>query len=197
MTPVFRAADFLQAFLKLLPRGRVWPRDTDAVQNRALLGLNTVYENNSARALSLLKDAFPASTYELLPEWEATLGLPDPCVGPSPTVQQRVSQVVARLTGTGGQSIGYYRSVATTLGYDITIQQFVPSRCGQSLGKPLGGLDWAFAWQVTAPAFTVHKFRLGASTVGEPLAYWNNNVLTCELSAIAPAHTILNFQFSE
>jgi uncharacterized protein YmfQ (DUF2313 family) len=196
MTPIFRAADFLQAFLKLLPRGRVWPRDTDAVQNQALLGLNTVYEDNSARALSLLKDAFPASTFELLPEWEATLGLPDPCAGSAPSIQARVSQVVTRLTKTGGQSVPYFTGVAASLGYTVTITQFAPSRFGNRFGMPFGGTDWAHAWQVNAPTFTVNSNRFG-SGFGDRFASWGNTVLQCELQALAPAHTVLNFSYTE
>lgn len=196
MTPVFQALDFLRAFLALLPRGRVWPRDADAVQNQTLLGLNTIYESNSARGVQLLTDAFPASTFELLPEWEATLGLPDPCAGSSPSTQARVSQVVARLTGTGGQSIPYFKGLAASLGYDITITQFSPSRFGGAFGMPFGDADWAHAWQINAPQFTVNYASFGGA-FGAAFAAWNNTVLQCETQALAPAHTILNFSYTE
>jgi len=191
-----RAADFLQAFLKLLPRGRVWSRDLGSVQNRTLLGLNTSYETNTARANQLLVDAFPGTAYELLPEWESTLGLPDPCAGPAPTIQARRAQVVARLTATGGQSVPYFIELAATLGYTVTITQFMPSRFGKRFGTPFGGRDWAHAWEINAPSFSVNKLRFGDS-FGVPFAYWTNNVLQCELLALKPAHTILNFSYSE
>ncbi|MDF3939573.1 DUF2313 domain-containing protein [Achromobacter denitrificans] len=191
-----RAGDFLQAFMSLLPRGRVWSRDASSVQSRALLGLVTVYEVNTARANQLLVDAFPGSTYELLPEWELTLGLPDPCAGPAPTIQARRAQVVARLTATGGQSIPYFTGLANRLGYDVVVRQFMPSRFGKRFGTPFGGEDWAHAWQVNAPTFTVNRLHFGDS-FGGPFAYWNNNVLQCELLASKPAHTLLNFSYSE
>lgn len=190
------AADFLQAFLKLLPPGRVWSRDSGSVQNGALLGLNTIYETNTARANQLLVDVFPGSTFELLPEWEATLGLPDPCAGEAPTIQARVAQVVARMTATGGQSVSYFKNLAAKLGYTVTISQFVPSRFGACFGKPFGGADWAYAWRVNAPTFTVNLNRFGGA-FGASFSWWNNNVLQCELAAAAPAHTILNFSYSE
>lgn len=196
MTPTFSVTDFLRAFLALLPRGRVWPRDPDTVQSRTLAGLNTVYASNSARASALLADAFPGSTYELLPEWEQTLGLPDPCAGTSPTIQARRAQVVARIAAVGGQSASYFQRVAQNLGYTVTITQFVPSRFGARFGARFGGLDWAHAWQVNAPTFTVNVNRFGGAFAA-PFAAWNNNVLQCELQALAPAHTILNFQYSE
>lgn len=191
-----RAGDFLRAFMSLLPRGRVWSRDVSSVQSRALLGLVTIYEDSTARANQLLVDAFPGSTYELLPEWELTLGLPDPCAGPAPTIQARRAQVVARLTATGGQSIPYFTGLAKSLGYEVTVTQFMPSRFGKCFGTPFGGVDWAHAWQINAPTFTVNRLRFGDS-FGSPFSYWTNNVLQCELQSVKPAHTVLNFSYSE
>lgn len=195
MAPNFSASDFLQAFLKLLPRGRVWSRDPSSVQNQALLGLNSIYATGTSRANQLLVDAFPGSTYELLPEWESTLGLPDPCAGEQPSIQARRAQVVARLTATGGQSIAYFTAMAANLGYSITINQFMPSRFGKRFGTPFGGEAWAHAWQVNAPVNTVQKAVFGGS-FGPPFAYWSNNVLQCELLAAAPAQSVLNFSYS-
>lgn len=100
--PNYSAADYLSAMQALMPRGRVWPKDSDATQTQVLGGLVQVYARNTARANNLLVDAFPGMSAELLPEWEATLGLPDPCAGVAPTVAARNAQVLARFTGLGG-----------------------------------------------------------------------------------------------
>jgi len=197
LAPNLTSADYLRAFQALMPRGRVWPRDPDAVQTQVFTGLNQVYARNTARANYLLVDSFPATTYELLPEWESALGLPDPCAGASPTVQQRRAQVAARLANSGGQSAAYYIGFAAKLGYGITVTNFAPFRCGQSnCGQQLGNADWFFTWAVNAPLNTVVRFTAGQSAAGEPLGSWNNNVLECELKAVAPAHTVLQFRYS-
>lgn len=193
--PNYQAADFLAALQACMPRGRVWPKDVDAVQTQTLAGCATPFATHSARANNLLVDAFPASPEELLPEWEQTLGLPDPCAGEAPTIQLRKAQVLARFTAVGGQSAAYFISLAATLGYEITITQFAPFRFGDVFGTPMYGVAWAFAWQVNAPTFSVHKFEFGVDTFGEPFSYWNNNVLQCELQRYAPAHTYLLFNY--
>ncbi|CAB3742479.1 hypothetical protein LMG24238_06888 [Paraburkholderia sediminicola] len=193
--PDYSAADYLQALQTHLPRGRVWPRDPDAIQTAVLSGFTPCFAALTTRANYLLVDAFPPSTFELLPEWESTLGLPDPCAGEAPTTQQRVAQVVARLTATGGQSIAYFTAVAAALGYAITITQFVPSRFGKNFGTLFGGTAWAFAWQVNAPTFTIAGLQFGGS-FGTPFASWGNNVLQCELQRFAPAHTTVLFSYS-
>lgn len=180
-----------------LPRGRVWPaRDNlNCVQAQTLAPLMDTYSRLAARDAHLLVDAFPQTAYELLPEWEYTLGLPDPCAGTSPTLQQRQQQVVARLTARGGQSIDYFINFAASLGYPITITQFAPFRVGQTVGQSLNGEAWAFAWQINAPTFTVEQFRVGRDTVGEPLANWGNTVLQCEMNRLKPAQTTLLFSY--
>lgn len=194
--PFYTAADYLAALQALMPRGRVWPRDSDATQTKALSGLTPTYERQNAAANNLLVDAFPASTLQLLPEWEETLGLPDPCAGASPTIQGRRAQAVARFTGRGGQSINYMVSFAASLGYDVTVEQFSPFRVGQSaVGQPICGETWAHAWRVHSSTSTVYEFRTGSSAVGEPLASWGNAVLECELRALAPAHTVVLFSY--
>lgn len=192
--PLLLAADFLKAFQALMPVGPVWPRDPDAVQTRALSGLMPTYERQAARANNLLVDSFPATTTELLPEWEETLGLPDPCAGPQPTIQQRRAQVVARFTAGGGQSPAFFVQYALTLGYSVTIQQFAPSTFGRPFGLPMGGAAWAHTWQVTIPGSLVdHRFEFGADAFGEPFAVFGFTVLQCELNRLKPAQTILLF----
>lgn len=194
---LYTAADYMAAFQSLLPRGRVWSRDPDTTLAATVAGLTEIYERTNARANDLIAEAFPATTFELLPEWEATLGLPDPCAGISPTIQQRRGQVLARFCGTGGQSAGYMINYAHSLGYIVTITQFTASRAGQSrVGQPMCSEAWTSVWMVNAPNNTVTRSRVGLSAAGEPLASWGNQVLRCELQAIAPAHTTLLFNFT-
>ena len=195
--PIYVAADYARAFLSLLPFGRAWSRDPDALPTQVVGAMMPTYERQTDSAANLLVDAFPSTTVDLLPEWEATLGLPDPCAGESPTLQQRQAQVLARFLDTGGASLAYFVSFAATLGYDITIDQFSPRRFGSSFGRPFGGDAWAFAWQVNAPQFTVTQRKFGQSLFGEPYAVWENDVLTCELNRLKPAHTVLLFSFTE
>ncbi len=190
------ASDFLAAFQRLLPRGPVWPRDADATMTQALSGLMPTYERSTAAANALLVDTFPASTVQLLPEWQQSLGLPDPCAGASPLLSQSQAQVVARLTARGkNQSQAYFVNFADALGYDITITQFAPFRAGVSTaGQPCCNAAWAYAWQVNAPQFSIDYFTAG-DAAGEPLASWGSTVLQCEIERLAPAHTTVIFNY--
>ncbi|MGF6549301.1 YmfQ family protein [Paraburkholderia youngii] len=194
--PNYQASDFAAAIHALMPRGLVWPRDPTAVQAQVINGLAPTWVRHTQANNQLLVDAFPATAVELLPEWESTLGLPDPCAGSSPTLQGRQQQVVARLTNSGGQSVPYFIEYARTLGYTVSVAEYTPFRMGQqAMGDQLGGPDWAYTWSINAPLASLTSFRMGQSAMGEPLESWNNAVLECELSEIKPAHTVLLFTY--
>ncbi|WP_175980069.1 YmfQ family protein [Caballeronia zhejiangensis] len=194
--PNYQASDFASVIHALMPRGLVWPRDPTAVQAQVIAGLGPTWARHTQANNQLLVDAFPATAVEMLPEWESTLNLPDPCAGSSPTLQGRQQQVVARLTNSGGQSVPYFIGYAKTLGYTVTVTEFTPFRVGQQrMGCQLGTQDWAFTWQINSSLNTVAYFATGQSYVGQALASWGNAVLQCELTAIKPAHTYLNFAY--
>jgi uncharacterized protein YmfQ (DUF2313 family) len=159
-------------------------------------GLAPTYGRVDRAAQELLVDAFPATVGPLLPEWESSLGLPDPCTGQLPSSEQRRARVLARFVASGGQSAAYFVGYAAALGYRVTVTNFAPFRCGASAcGHPLGGPAWAHTWRITAPITTITPFRCGASAAGDPLASWGNALLECELSPLAPAHGIVQFAY--
>lgn len=194
--PVYSDDDYLSAIKQLLPRGRAWLSDGSSTRERLLRGLAATWTRVNQADANLLIDAFPATAQFLLPEWEASLGLPDPCAGLAPTIALRQAQVVQRLTDAGGQSRAHYIDVAAQLGFTISITQFAPFRAGQShAGDSLGG-PWSFyTWQVNAPLQSTSYFRAGMGAAGEPLQSWGNDLLECAISELAPAHTSLLFGY--
>ncbi len=193
--PVLLAADFAKALQSLMPRGRVWPRDADAMQTKVCAGLAPTYERQSARAADLLVEAFPATTVELLEEWELSLGLPDPCAGEAPTIAERQAQVLTKFIGLASANKDYIIALMALLGYTITITQFTFHKVTSPVDYPLYGVEWANAWQVNAPLDTISYFTV-MSGVDEPLSTWGNEVLECVIEALAPAHTVVVFAYS-
>ena len=224
--PPWTSADFADAFQRHLPTGPVWPRDPDTTQRAAIEALMPTYQRSWSLACDLPAETFPASCVYLLPDWESSLGLPDPCAGPNPTIAQRQAHVVARLTQSSGPSMPSLMAFAAALGggginlltgedgqvltaedgtslaaltggYQITITEFAPSRLGVfRLGQRLQSAQWAHVWQITTPAVVVTPFRLGQGRLGERFQTWGSSVLECEMQRIKPAHTILRFAYT-
>ena len=196
MAAQYSANDYLSALKALLPPGRVWRASPGSPQEMVLTAIAAGLARLDAAAQNLLVDAFPATSDQLLPEWEATTGLPDPCAGSSPTLQQRQGQVAARVASTGGQSAEFFVDYAARLGFPITIENCATFRAGESgAGDAVAGDDWAHTWIVKAPLTNLVEFRADVSAAGEPLASFGNAVLECELLALKPAHTVLLFEY--
>jgi uncharacterized protein YmfQ (DUF2313 family) len=194
--PIASAVDYLWQFQRLLPRGRVWHRGWGTVQAADLLTLMPTWARLHARAGEVIAETFPCTVAaEMLPEWEATLGLPD--CAPLGTVQQRQQAVCAKFSMRGGQSIDYFVELAAAYGYTITIEQYSAFRVDiNRADEPLYGDGWDYAWTVVASAETVTYFSVDRSHVEEPLAWWGNAQLECLIEKYAPAHTIPMFEYT-
>ena len=171
----FSADDYASALRRHLPRGRAWSDDPGSPFLATLRGLTDIYRQSDADAVGLLADAFPVEPVDLLPEWESSLGLPDPCMAATPTLRQRQAAVYARFIAGGGLSRQHYIDFAAALGFTIEIVVYSTCRCRySSMGDALYNEIWAFVWGV----------RILSSTSGlEP------SVLLCELNSIKPAET--------
>jgi uncharacterized protein YmfQ (DUF2313 family) len=190
----YSAEDYLAQFQRLLPRGRVWNRGLELIQDFELLVLMPAWSRLQAALNTLIPDFFPCTTDNLLPEWAETLGLPNDCTGPLSKQELKLA-VCAKFTARGGQSKEYFIAVAKALGYTITITEYAPFRCGiNRCGDGNLGDQWAFVWKITAQSPMIY-FLVGQSTARERLRYWGDPLLECTLEAIAPAHTILIFAY--
>jgi len=162
-----------------MPRGRLWPQQPGTVQEAVRLAIGKTFERSDGDANMLLETSLPGSLTPLLPEWEATLGLPDPCAGAAPTFAQRCDQVRGRFVNAGGQSRQHFIDFAAALGFTISITNYAPFRVGIStVGNAVAGDEVIFTWGVTIDAVTGDL----------PIA-----VLKCELEAIQPAEGTLIF----
>lgn len=189
-------AAYATAVMQHLPSGDAWPREPGTALHRWAEWVGAELARVDLRAADLLREADPRATYEMLAEWEAEYGLPDPCRPLNATIEQRRNALLARITAKGGQSRAYFTDVAAALGYTVTIEEFAPFRFGRGrFGEPMFGDAWAFAWRMRAPETTVVPFRFGRSAFGEPLRSWGNAQLECVLARLKPAHTVLIFAY--
>lgn len=184
MVSLFSTDDYTRALQSLMPSGQAWTRKKDAVQTCVLRALAESYQQSDADALALLHGGFPATADMFLPEWELTLGLPDPCIlNDEETINARRRAVVAKLTSPGALSRKYFTDVAWALGFTITITEYRPFRAGMSgAGMPLNQGDWPYTWCVTVVSPPV-----------TPDNYDAYQQMVCTLTRESPSETLLIF----
>ncbi|EOU3080263.1 YmfQ family protein [Yersinia enterocolitica] len=189
--------EYTAAIQSLMPGGLVWPKISGGVQTSTLRALARSYQRSDEDARDLLDAAFPSTATAMLPEWEATLGLPDLCaIGEIDSIIQRQRAVVSKLFGIGGQSVAYFTRIAGAMGYTISITQYRQACSGMSVcGDAINGEEWPFTWLITAPETTINYAQCGLTYCGDPLRSWGNKQLECRLTVLNPSHTILKFGY--
>lgn len=189
--------EYTAAIQSLMPGGLVWPKISGGVQTSTLRALARSYQRSDEDARDLLDAAFPSTATAMLPEWEATLGLPDLCaIGEIDSMIQRQRAVVSKLFGIGGQSVDYFIRVAAALGYTISITQYRQACTGMAVcGDAINGEEWPFTWLITSPETTINYAQCSLTYCGDPLRTWGNKQLECRLAVLNPSHTILKFGY--
>jgi uncharacterized protein YmfQ (DUF2313 family) len=190
--PYFSASDYLGAMQSLMPVGKVWPKEVDSVQAKVLQGLAASFTRSNANANNLLIDTFPSTTSGMLPEWEATLGLPDTCctTDSAITIDQRRVRVAEKYASVGGQSRQYFINLAAHLGYtDVSISEFSPMTCESPCDRAVYGEDWRFVWQMNVGDYIAIHNMTCEDPCDSPLRSWQANELQCRVNQLKPAHT--------
>lgn len=188
---------YLDMLLKLLPRGAAWPREAGTTLYKLLDAMAAEFERVHGRAFELIEEADPATTNELLPEWEHELGIDvDPTLPPAESTETRRLRVLTRDTEIGGQSNGYIIDQAAKLGYAITITEYREAKAGVArAGDRITNTTWPYVWTVNVPDATVQYARAGKATAGDRLRVTDAELLEIVIGRIAPAHTEVIFSY--
>lgn len=135
---------------------------------------------------------------DFLPDQERVYALSP---SPNDTLQQRCQRVLAKMSETGGLSREYFIRLAKSLGYDITITEPEPFRCGRNrCGDRLWIREIIWVWIVkinSGEQIPVYRFRCGRSATGERLLSFGYNALENIFNELKPAHTQVVFDYSE
>ncbi len=194
--------DYLAQLKALLPEGPAWPKDEDTVLHDLLRGIAEEFARVHNRDLDLLQEVNPQTTLEMLEDWERICGLPGDCDVLSDTIAERRANVVNQLRARGGQSLGYFKNIAETIGYpNPKITEFRPFVCGLSevgVDTLNGDADCRFVWRVDIGDARVNYFRAGLSQAGkDPLAKISGGEdLQCKLEKLKPAHSTLKYNYT-
>ncbi|TFW71409.1 hypothetical protein C3Y98_04705 [Methylotenera oryzisoli] len=190
------AESYLQQLQALLPQGPAWPREEGALNTKLLDAWSAELARVDARIEALINEADPRVTSELLADWEALAGLPDPCVTVDQTVDQRRLALVSKLTNLGGQSRQYFINLATSMGYaDATIDEYKPMNCNDNCNDALYSDNDRFYWTMNLPSDGGIFIANCQSPCDSPLQSWGDEAIECRINKYKPAHTTVIFAY--
>lgn len=184
----------------LLPSGPAWDPELVPEIDLILQGVALEFSRIEGRALDALNEMDAAGVSELVPDWEAIMELPDPCLGLNPAFEDRRLAVRRRLFEVGGQSRAYFIEIAVRQGYpDATITEHRAPRMGRSRFGVAHFGTWSaqFMWTLnTGPRRRLGR-RFGASFWGERFGMNPSGALECVIRRAAPAHALEFINYGE
>lgn len=167
-----------------------------AGEDALLQGLAPEFARMHNRLGDLLRESDPRETDELLIDWERAFGLPDECCSVDADIDTRIALLVARVRGAGTPTAQYFIDLAALFGFEITVTELQPYTVRSPVSFPLYPAAIRFVWRVTSPNTFTQRFTV-KSTVGSPLARWGNPILECLINRAKPAHTYVQFIYSD
>lgn len=185
------AEGYLEMLQALLPRGPAWPRGPDAVLTRLLAAVAGELAALDRAGEALLDEIHPGSTYDLLPDWERVLGLPDRCSGAlSGTITGRRSVVVQALRRQSDMTPAAYVAIARDMGYATDVVERDQATARRVAGVDTSGERWRHVWWLRVQTGSRVRYFDTLSHVGTALASRVRDAeLECRIRRAAPAHT--------
>lgn len=182
----------------LLPAGPAWDPELVPEIDLVLQGVAVEFARLEGRAVDLLNEMDPAGVSELVPDWEAVMGLPDACLGPNPAFEDRRLAVRRRLVEVGSQSRAYFLDIAVSQGYpNPSITEHRAPRMGRSRfgAAHFGTWNAQFMWTLNTGSRQKQGRRFGVSYWGERFGTNPGNALECLIRRSAPAHTVMHINY--
>lgn len=192
------ALEYRSQLRALLPQGPAWPREPGTLLGGLLYGYAEEFARIDAAAARLLDEADPRSAYDLLADWETTLGLPDECTAAADTISGRQLACYAKLAVLGGQTPAVYIAIAASIGIEIEIHEFDPDVDDYDESLDISGGKWRFVWRVDVLSVVDYEvFRAGSGAAGDRLKEGGALDLECIINRAKPAHTHVVFTYPE
>ncbi len=173
------AESYQGQLLALLPTGPLWRFKPGGILRSLFLAFSDALARVHARACGLRAEADPRTTYELLPDWEASCGLPDGCLPSGGSIAQRQAAVVARITAVGGCNDAYFIALAAQLGFTAEVVRLGPNEWRMDVAEDVA-ITWATA---------------GDAVAGDPIRSWGATQLECLINRYKPAHEVGTFAY--
>ena len=199
MSVVLRTeADWLEQLRALLPPGPAWDPDFAPEIDAILWALAAEFARLDARAVNLLEEIDPLTMVELLTDYERVMELPDECLGPYTTFDERKREVLRRLVGIAGQTPEWFRQLAVEHGYtNARVIEYRAPRFGRArFGRDRFG-TWAqqFFWRLALGERLAGGSRFNVTRFGERFGGNPNSAIECLVQRWMPAHTVVDFSY--
>lgn len=145
----------------------------------------------------LLDESDPRTAMELFADWELDYGLPDCCSGELPDMAVRRALLLSKIRNTGLDPVpATFIALAALFGMTITIEELQPYTVRSAVNARLYPLSVRYVWRVVSSLTSLKRFTV-KSFVNDTLSVWGNEQLECLINRLKPAHTFVQFIYTD
>lgn len=196
--PADREVAYGAGLAQMTPVGAAWCRAPGSVLRGVIDAIGAVLARLHTSAEQTLGQAIPERARSMLPELEASVGLPTACLPElAPTLPLRAAEAALRWRAIGGASPAYFVALARSAGFVTRITEYRPSRFGQPLfGAALVDAAASHWWKLSVESDGGGgAFQFADNRFGDPFA-WPGRIdaLKCLIAAAMPAHTRVAYE---
>ena len=182
-----------------IPSGPAWEAKSRPESNfyKVLRGLVKELSRVEAQIQNVADEHDINKTVDLLPEWEASVGIPDSCFTTSGSLAQRRTNVILKLGRLNGTATNQdFVDIAEILGFEVEVIS------GSSFSLFPLAFPLSFVVSPTVARFTMRVQVNNAPPSGVfpipfPLIFTgtNSNILECVFNILKPAVTVIDFVY--
>lgn len=180
---------------QLMPRGRAWSRESTSDLHKLVDSISPRYQRAENNSQKLLNEMRPEVTQQLLPEWEAYLGLPE-CGVTDQIFELRRAAVVEKDHRKGGLQTWQIEQLAAALGFTVKIYEQWPHSVLRGVGYPLYPASTQFVLRVDVHGIPEERFTV-LDNVLTPLRGNAPLVFECVLNRLKLAGFYYDFNYIE
>ena len=191
--------DYEHCIERLLPRGPIWNRTAGSLLDALIFSFGKELARADAKANSIINEADPRTSFDLLSEWFIDWGIPSACLSAlaDPTLEEKWQELITKITCSRSLTAQYFKDVAETLGYECDIVTYSAFTVFDTAEKALFGTEWntAYAMGIKVKTSSANKFFNTTWTADQPLAVWGDRLFECLMRSLIPAHVTAIFEY--
>lgn len=190
----FSSENYKNTLWLLIPKGLLWRRNEGDGLDLLLAPAADEFAEIDAHANGLRYE-FPGTATELLTDWEASVGLPDECLGTEELDDDaRRLAVLARLTDIPDSTPAGIEALLERAGFTATVQEYAEISGDIDALFPAGQREHVWRLLIESDAASIY-FEAGIGRAGDPLLSFKIPALECLIDRIKPAHTLALFAY--
>jgi uncharacterized protein YmfQ (DUF2313 family) len=194
---IYGSSNYLQGMIGLLPKGPAWELDESSLFYRLMQICADEFARIDLDIAQLVEESDPRTASATLSDWFDEWGIPDDCLKllDDPTTEDYRKVLILKITTLGLTFEELVTVIGNYLGYDASVGDTDIHTVASTVDARLYDVSWRNTALIVSADETVVNLLTVDDRVSMALAEWGDELWECLITALAPAHNNVIFQY--